>query len=245
MVDILQRPKYLPPLKLSKTGKRCPMTIALGMRCAGGIVIAADELMTSSSGFKYEEEKISALSGPGWSVLTVYSGHSGLIREVLERVSKVLEGVSDVDLELIRASVDQVLTERGRDYAEMELGILFAIQIEANPVELLKFDGKALHTADDFNCLGVGDSALIRYLSTSIYARHQTLSYGKNLAIYLIGSATKYIRDCGGSTDVAVLGDNGSLDYGTIGVAERAATMERAEQIFLRKIVETAKPWAD
>jgi hypothetical protein len=69
--------------------------------------------------------------------------------------------------------------------------------------------------ANDYECIGIGDSSLLRFLermvgkqSIGAYITHQASLF----AVYLIYQAKKYIDGCGGDTQVSVLWPSGTRD---------------------------------
>jgi 20S proteasome alpha/beta subunit len=95
----------------------------------------------------------------------------------------------------------------GRQFGDMQLELLIALVVWLEKPELLKFDGKGLHTADDFNCIGVGNSPLVRFLSDTLYSKQMNTETGAKLGAYIIRKATQYIDLCGGPIDVVTVND--------------------------------------
>ncbi len=109
----------------------------------------------------------------------------------------------------VKDIVDEVLSNLGRLYTQtdypLQLLIVLAAWLE-KPV-LLKFDGRALHDADNFNCLGVGNSPFIRFLSDTLYSPEMDTRTGISLAAYIVRKAEQYIDWCGGRIDVVAITD--------------------------------------
>jgi 20S proteasome alpha/beta subunit len=93
----------------------------------------------------------------------------------------------------------------GRQFSDMQLQLFIGHGGAIKDSQLLKFDGKGLHKADNYGFLGVGDSALLRFLAETLYLTDLSEDEGMNLAIYLIQKATDYIDWCGGPIDVGFM----------------------------------------
>jgi 20S proteasome alpha/beta subunit len=141
------------------------MTIAVGMLCEDGIVLGADRLVTLEDGHKYEEQKIFPIDGGDWKAVLTYAGDPGFAKEVHQRLSTRLNRGIKVDCREIRNALEKILTSLGREYGDVGSSLLVAGHANQEQAQLWKFDGRSVHKAYGFNCVGVGDSSLIRYLS--------------------------------------------------------------------------------
>ena len=142
-------------------------------------------------------------------VVFAYSGLPGLEKEAREKIVRRLHetGVSE---DSVYKAADEVLTQMGRTYTDVALQLLIAtvgnLSVVFNEPTLLKFDGKGLHKADNYNLLGIGHSSLLRFLTETIFHPHE-LSTPEviNLAVYCAWKASQFIDGCGGWIDVVVL----------------------------------------
>jgi hypothetical protein len=203
--------------------------------------------MTAPGGYKYEADKIyktwrgESLSNTPWKILATYAGSPGLMKEVHEKMLYHFARIQDVTCEIIRNTIDEILNEMGRVYVALDLELLIAYHVTGEMAELLKFDGKALHVVGEPEILGVGDSALIRYLMGALYYANSTVDYGENLAIYLVSKANEHIDKCGGGPDVVVLTSDGELYITPASdVLAKASAMENIERSALLEVIKAA-----
>jgi hypothetical protein len=171
MAAIPQRLPYKPPKPYIQPAPKeaKAMTIVVGLRCSGGLVIGADQQISAAGAFKYNERKIFDETQDWWTMTLAYSGLPGLAKEVWEKTTKQARQLgSEASNDNLRQIFDDVLTGMGRQYSVMELQFIVALTAGFDNSELLKFDGTSLHRADNFNYLGIGDSSLIRFLSQSM-----------------------------------------------------------------------------
>ena len=141
--------------------------------------------------------------------------------------------------DFVREAADAVLTDMGRNWTDVDLRMLIAINRTLEDPTLYKFDGKGLHIADNYSFLGLGDSALIRYLTETMYSSNLSLDDTTNLALYLVQKAEDHIDGCGGPIDIAILragiGECKNLTRGEM--EERIKTMEKQESRLIDLIV--------
>jgi hypothetical protein len=85
----------------------------------------------------------------------------------------------------------------------------------ANEMLMIKTSNEAVCIARDFECIGAGDSSLLRFLEPLVccptgmgYAAAQA----RLLSVYLIYQAKRYVDGCGGTTDIRVLWPHGHYD---------------------------------
>ncbi|HUY14501.1 MAG TPA: hypothetical protein VMX16_12895 [Terriglobia bacterium] len=222
------------------------MTAVIGMVCSDGIVIAADQQISVPGQFKYHECKIEVQDrSPDWIVTFAYAGSPSLMKEAKGKIlEKLRKDVPDVTPEAVHAVAESVLEGMGRQYVELDLQLLIAT-VTVSSLELLRFDGqsRALYAADGFNCLGVGDSSLIRFLSDALYSKTMSIYDAANLAVYLIDKAKKYIDHCGGETDLITIKRSGECEMMSLFAKDTALIdMQSSEDIVLKQILEAANP---
>jgi 20S proteasome alpha/beta subunit len=214
------------------------MTIAIGMLCSDGIVLAADRQLTRTDGHKYQEQKIFPIDGGDWKAVLTYAGDPGFVKEVQQRlVDSLNKKEVKADFRAIHNSLEEILNSMGRQYGDVGTELLVAAWASRERAQLWKFDGRSIHQAYGFNCLGVGDSSLISYLSINLYRTEFTIQEGIRLAVYCVSKANEFIDKCAGGPDVATLNQEGTI--GAIGqplVREMRADMEEVEKATLNQI---------
>jgi 20S proteasome alpha/beta subunit len=185
------------------------MTVVVGFRCSGGIVIGADRQVTAAGSHKYEEQKIFNVEGLGDSIVFAYSGLPSLAKEARDKILSKCS--NDISGNTVYEAADTVLTEMGRLYTDLNLQMLIGIATYKESPDLIKFDGKGLQYADDYNFLGIGESSLLRFLAEKMYSSDMNMYDAANLAIYFVQKAKDYIDGCGGPTDIAMLTEKSGL----------------------------------
>jgi 20S proteasome alpha/beta subunit len=184
------------------------MTMVVGFQCTDGLVLCADQQITSGAGFKYHEKKLSIEEGPAWKIVFGYSGTPGLAQEVQEKVMRVVRQLAmPITGEVVKNAADGVLTDMNRlyDAFEQKLELLIGSTAFLGQTELFKFDGRGLHKVNNFSYLGIGECSLIRFLSDKLYSSQLDTQTGAALGAYLVKKAEQYIDGCGGPIDVVVL----------------------------------------
>jgi len=240
---------YTPAPKFAlRTGEGKPLTIVLGLRCRDGLVLCADQLMSIQGSHKYYEEKISLIDGQGWCIAFGYAGSPLTSKALQKSIEPKLLSLKDEDVNAqnIRIIVDEAL---GRMFSKKQYGkfdqLLVAVSGKAEPPELfeLRPPQRNLLPAENFTCLGVGESPLIRYLGSSVYSRDIDTDLGTNVGIYLVAKAIEFIEYCGGKTNVLVLRSEGVSEWlADSDIAEQRAWMNFYEKEYLLKIIESKQP---
>jgi len=144
------------------------------------------EQITASGAFKYHEPKISAEDFDNFTAVFSYAGSPGLAQEVHNKICAVLHQtpIEEGVVGSVREITENILTDMGRLYADLQLQMLIGINSWQEGTDLLKFDGKAVHVARDFEYLAFGDSSLVRFLADKLYSKTMDVHTGMNLAIY-------------------------------------------------------------
>lgn len=224
------------------------MTAVVGLRCSDGIVICADRQVSSPDYHKYYERKISVECGSGWGVIFAYAGLPQLAKEAKEKMAKTLEDIEigyvegNVSPEKVQEIADDILTDMGRHYADLNLQMLMAVStiqtLMSNSLDMFLFDGHGLHRAEGFSYLGLADSSLIRFIADAVYSPSISTKLGTRLGIYMIEKAKHYLDHCGGATDVMVI-KKGNKWYpqDEVLVNTLAKSAPDYEQKYLRQII--------
>ena len=71
---------------------------------------------------------------------------------------------------------------------------------------------RTLVTEAEWECLGLGDSSLARYLAATFHWPQMTTGQALLLGIYMTQQAKRYVNGCGGDTDALVLGYGGAVE---------------------------------
>lgn len=184
------------------------MTIAAGFRCSDGIVLCADRQVSVPGALKYFEKKIVVEEAPEWSLAIAVAGDVGFAREIREKAIETIRSFEESPtIGQVREVLDDILVRTSRLYMREEdpIQLLMALTLFWGDADLLKFDGRALHKADDFNLLRTGNSSLIRFLSDNLYDPAIDMETGISLAAYIVQKAERYIDWCGGAIDIVTI----------------------------------------
>ena len=178
------------------------MAVVIGLRCADGIVVCANQQMSGPGASKSYERKLTI--EPSQSILLAYSGLPSLAREARQKIREKI-GQAEIPSSLLYLAANEVLTDMRRQYVDLDLQLLIGISPASEEPTLFKFDGNGLHVADEFNFLGVGDSCLLRFLAAMMHSLQLNLEEIANLAIYLVRKAEGYIEPCDGPIGTAIM----------------------------------------
>ncbi|MGO9270796.1 MAG: hypothetical protein ACLQOO_11180 [Terriglobia bacterium] len=182
------------------------LSIAVSTICTDGLVICA-ERQIEGSGFKFYESKLSQISlAPHKRKLVLgYAGSPDRNRVILERLRNKLEN-QDRDRQHIWNDLCEVLNETLPEQIEQNHQILCGFW-DAGAFHLLKSFNRDVSPVPVWDCIGIADSALIRYLG-GIFLEgriHLPLYRAVPICVYLVSQAKKYIPGCGGPTDIVVV----------------------------------------
>ena len=190
------------PKRLS--GKEKAVTVALGFKAPESIILCSDSLVIKEDQFGFYETKFFAAGGENWSVMTMYAGFRQTMKRVNELLDKKLKSVAVMSVASIRDAFESTLASEHKAHRVEVSGLstLCAISVGDENLELLTSKGKLVSEAE-CECIGVGHSALARYLfgiafpiGRAIDARH-SMFWG----IYVMKQVKKFIPHlCGGDT---------------------------------------------
>jgi hypothetical protein len=212
--DRRERPYTRPvPEPVRKRAKA--VTIAVGLQYGPGAILGADRLVSHgdasyAQAFSHYERKIDGfLTSEKSSVVMVGAGDFPMLRSAFENVSRLLnpEPAREEDRPTLRDALEAELDKmfsKPLASSSMGLDMLVAETEFEQTTRLLKCSGPIVTDAAPFECVGVGDTSLIRYLADGVF--HQLDASRESamvLAIYMIQMAKRYIPQyCGGETDV-------------------------------------------
>lgn len=221
---IATKPQYVIPRELPKTErlpKRGRMTIAIGMLCQGGMVIAADTQATYTDGTTYDRTKLKTLRAATGAYAIAYSSldinsAEALANDILMDLNladpKSLFGVE----ELIKSRLEQWASTPTLKDDRPYIGFILGCRLDPSPnnsdclgLYLCESSGIVLRkTVDDSNgyvAIGAGavvTDPLFRMLFGSLV--HPRICLAQ--LSYLMYRAKKDCRGaCGGGTDAVLL----------------------------------------
>ena len=213
---MISAPKLPLPKKitLKRSLRKKAMTIGIGFVCDKGIVLCSDSQVTAG-GMKYYEAKISFPAQDRKNAVAgfAYAGNTNLMRSFEGKFKSAMNlvpkphtvaKVHDV-IETILLMMDTIDTDPDG------LHMLCAI-VAQSEFKLYKTERKIVSEVLRYDCIGVGDSSVLRYLLpkvsyTHVYRTNQALK----LAAYLVFVAKQYIDGCGGDTTLFFLTADGGI----------------------------------
>jgi 20S proteasome alpha/beta subunit len=218
------------------------MTIALGLPCRDGLLMCADQEVPAPSGDKYFEERISCIDLFGSALVSSYGGSSALWKEATEKISRRLlelqgpeeDGDVCVTPQAIYDTADEVFSAMGRP---SNLQMLIGVGGVFDAPELFVFDQGALHRSAGIICVGAGELSLIRYLAENLYSPPMDVEAGKNLGVYLISKAARYVSGVGAPIDVVVVSGHQPEWLGDTEIKQREAAMLAREKAILKQML--------
>lgn len=172
-----------------------------------------------------------------WYAFLGYSGLPAWAREAKEKIEESLDTFETaLTLKDIRETIETILNEMVQRYNAENLQMLIAACVEPDPPVLWAFKLGAFHTLDGIESIGCGDSPLLRYLSEAMYSPKMEEYEAKNLAVYLVAQAKKYVLGVEGPSDIVDIGFWGPDWMDQSEVEERLKTMESKAASCLKQI---------
>jgi 20S proteasome alpha/beta subunit len=222
------------------------MTVVVGIPCADGFVLAADQEISAPGWHKYHQPKLSKIEGWDWIVVLGYSGLPSLAKEAHEKIvgrlsETEVSGAHPLTLTnaQVRNCVEAILTEMAQQhFNQFDLNMLIASSCPSEFPELWAFNNSGFHSVfTEFEVLGVGDSSLIRYLQL-MHSVHDPVETAESLGIFFVEKAKQNIEGCGGKTDVISLKSDAKWrQLSESEIQEKAEAMNRREKEALRSIL--------
>jgi 20S proteasome alpha/beta subunit len=212
------------------------VTIGLGFLCKDAVVLAADRQLTVQGYFKDHETKLHPVYHPNCRVVSTYAYLPSLANLLNDRVELDLKTLGEPHGEEIVEIITTHFKKLRKQYsAEMRAQqFLWAISTHAERARLLRISGGIIDEPQ-WACIGIGDSSLVRYMVstlTTIPTPVLPSSEVLQLAVHIIQQAKLFVDGCGGTTDVALICDEGEEWNITTGddVEKKLKPMQQAFQ---------------
>lgn len=187
------------------------MTIGIGFLARNGIVLCSDRQHTSASGFKFAKRKFFASAHiSGATAILSYAGQREDAQVLFDKICDRF-----IDDRPIRKTGDrrdphhailENLQKIFRSAHSKNLETLIGIRKDWFP-RLFRTSGNRVIMGTT-ECIGCGDSSVIRYLSDLILGPTSTHVEAAILGSYLISAANRYVDGCSGGPDVIFLPDS-------------------------------------
>lgn len=211
---IRPRPLVRQPKK-QRLSKGKSMSISIATVCTDGLVVCADREI-SGYGFKFYECKLSKISldADSRALVLAYVGSSDTMKVIVQDLRNRIEGKHKSREEIeaaLQETVNASLPQKPEGDEEHH-AMLCGFCADENFVLLKTWDRK-ISPVSAWDCVGVGDSALTRYLGAIFLGTQIHLPVFRAVPIcnYMIAQAKKYVQGCGGETDLFVMDPSGKV----------------------------------
>ena len=205
-------PKRLPSAKVKS------MTIAIGMLCGGGAVVATDTQGCLGDGTAKRIKKIEAFSGKGMSFVIAYSGEDadsarGLIKEIVRTVeSKDVSGWGDIESAISEAMAAWRTAFAPEPIPTTSLVVAFCWLRHGLKLYSCELPNNVLPQPEGYIAIGAG-AAVTNPLAINLFdpcpQSRPTQMVCRQIA-YLMYRAKKDNYNCKGGTDAIFLEDTGN-----------------------------------
>jgi 20S proteasome alpha/beta subunit len=183
------------------------MTIALGLCCSNGIVLASDREITHDE-TKTEKRKAYVVRRPGCEVGVVGAGGLDMIIYAVQELERALSPHHEADA--VRVLLDAIAADLFERYIKRESGHSFELLVGIKTDRELRLakvsTGAPTIWIDEHECVGMGTS-IAQYVLAELFERRDALpvSRGIALAVHVVRLAKRHAKYCGGETDVVYL----------------------------------------
>lgn len=184
------------------------MTIGIGFHSASGVVMGSDRQMTAHGSHKFPEKKLFYDVTDERIIALIGGNELGLAKELWW---KLLEyPISSYDS--CEQALTTILDNMGRLYTDLPLELLCGLATKTD-VYLWSFRGKGIYPVmDELGVICVGDSSLIRYLTSHVELFWSLKDGGVSIAAYLLKRAEEFIDGCRGPMDVILLREGPQIE---------------------------------
>lgn len=231
------------------------MTIALGFRCSGGVVLCSDSQLTDSVGLKYNGPKIFAITRPnaGCAMALCYSGYPDIMALVHEKAKQAfseLPSPDEIELRPIptwngafRNKLEDILKEIYSTHGtDRFVELLCAVQSNGEGISLYRATLTVVRPVSTEEYMGIGDSSVIRFLSDLLAPRKMTIRQGLVIGCYMVAQAKTYTEGCGGPTQALVMTDGGKTIFLDMHGLESRALLRDLESEFSKAVLQVSWP---
>jgi 20S proteasome alpha/beta subunit len=236
------------PVRKPIPRKAHAMTMALSLTFRGGVVLCADQLITHGDAsygqaFGHYASKMTwFFTGPDSSIAICGSATD------FDAMKSVIQSVEDKydpdnqDNPALRDALETELEKALSKTSSQGLSIeLLAVATKAGRSHLrtsYKCSGSHIVAASPFECIGIGDTSLVRYLADNLFDGRSGEAYTVVLGVYLLMLGKRYVPQfVGGATDVLVVSDGFCHEMKPEKVKELESKLEFATRDGLRQSI--------
>lgn len=201
------------------------MTIGLGFCCDNGVVFCADSQITKEGGLKFNDKKIFTLKSmhasaeTGKRMVLCYAGSPEIMKLICERLDRemsvcdLLFSADDASWnETLRDKLEEALRDVYRKHGtKQQVELLCGIYAPDEGAKMYRVSGAIVRKGEMAECIGVGDSSVLRFLADVFVRRDIKIREALTLGSYMVAKAKTYIDGCGGPTQALVLTHEGKV----------------------------------
>jgi 20S proteasome alpha/beta subunit len=191
------------------------MTIGLGFQCSDGVVLACDTQITMAGVYKEHQNKLAFLECKDSIVSSCYAGSPNLALSFYRRLEQAMRVAEpNATQDVIDVISDLALEFKKKHPKEMRYEqFLFGISLKGQKAKLVRLQDSIV---DDpmTPCIGIADSALVKYLTARLTWYPAILEDANNslvLAVYIVLQAKEFIDGCGGDTSAVIIREDGEI----------------------------------
>jgi 20S proteasome alpha/beta subunit len=179
------------------------MTIAVGMQCNDGVVLAADSEICLGPGGKIYQSTLHKISGLA-SIYTIFAGHIDFAEELAATLRKATQGKKGNQLTTsIQAAYGSFWRERHTEPLPAHktlTDLLFTIN-EGSRISLFHASCNRLTPVKTYSVLGIGNEKAQAVFS-ALYRTGMSSTLASYMAIYGLGRMKGLVQGCGGASRV-------------------------------------------
>lgn len=203
-----------PIRKLERLPRDKRMTIALGYRCTGGVIVAADTLVTYPNGTSKEESKVTAFVGiSGTYAIANASSDLNATKTMMNSLMSRLAQKAIPDVGALQQEVsEEMLTWYGKLPAEHNAELILAAKLAGGFPELYYCEPPSTFLPVNTNYIGAGAGAFVTdALAAALFGEsvHSEVQVALRKVAYLLYRAKKdCASSCGKRTVCCIIGEN-------------------------------------
>jgi len=192
------------------------MTIGIGFRCYNAVVLACDSLVTMPGVYKEHQHKLVFIEKKGEVIASCYAGTPNLAFAFYRRLEQSLQSTEPASAQQVIDVISELAHEFKKKYPKQMPyeQFLFAISLAEQKPKLARLENGIVDEPDT-PCIGVGDSALVKYLIGKLTwypAMIESADYSVVLAAYIVAQAKEFIDGCGGDTSAVIIKEDAEVE---------------------------------
>ena len=233
------RNNYVLNQKKRRPVRRKAVTIGVGFRCVDGIVLCSDRQHTLASGAKYEDNKLFSSQRDDYSFIYSFAGDPDAANIMYRRVKEAMPEIVNSKAPFGEEAVE-IIGKAFKNSHSKGLQTLIGMKIKhGDPFILKTWDSRVVEGL--YECIGFGDSSVLRYLTNSLLPSHLSVNQAIVLGNYLVSVGNRYVDQCSGGPDSMTLHADGNIQETKGGVfpnqKERFSHCEKEIGIALREML--------